>query len=194
MTSATVPSELSIGERVDLDHGRLARLDVAELGLVDPGLDPHVLGIGKLEDRLALPHRDALIDLRLDAPPAVGLVDVDQHSVGRCPEGAVLDALLEAVESLCLELERGLLILPVRVDRLELGLERLEDLRSGELLEALEHAPRFSQRDRWLAGSPAHRPGAEKRSGSPSWPCRETTRGFASTAPPPPRRSGCTGG
>src|SRR5271165_4427440 len=53
----------AIGEGVHLDQGPLPGPELPHLGLVDPGFDPHGLGVGKLEDRLALANRDALVDL-----------------------------------------------------------------------------------------------------------------------------------
>ena len=83
VTSATVPCKRPLGEGINPDDRLLTGLDQADLGLVDPGLDAHVLRIGKLKDRLAFADGDPLFDLLIDPSPAVGLVDVDQDTVPR---------------------------------------------------------------------------------------------------------------
>ena len=53
---ATLPTKRSLGIGVDRDDNHLAELQAADLGLLDVGLDPDLVGIVQQQDALARLH------------------------------------------------------------------------------------------------------------------------------------------
>ncbi len=98
-----------------------------DLRLINLRLDPHVLGIGQIEDRLVLAKRDPLIDWEHDTSPPIGLVDVDDNSIAGSQDRTILDVFPEPLEPLFLELESRVLREFVGLDRLDFSLQRLDD-------------------------------------------------------------------
>ena len=130
--------QLQVGESVQADGGVKARFDPGDLGFVHLGLDLHLLGVGQLDDHLALADRSPFFDDDFASTATVGDVGIDHLARLRRPNDTVGNLCVHLLKLLQIELVAVLGGIVLGFGRLDVGVELEEHLGLAVVVEHLQ--------------------------------------------------------